>query len=85
MDFLIVILPVESLSLIKTREYISIAAGKRDWEMSSISSTPMVNLFVANAPFLYPFKASETRKVFWCFQGVEKGCIWSKWVKVLTF
>ena len=29
MDFLIIILPVESLSLIKTREYISIAARKK--------------------------------------------------------
>ena len=26
-------------------------------------------------PFLYPLKISENRKVFWCFRGVEKGCI----------
>ena len=27
------------------------------------------NPFVPNAPFLYPLKTSENRKVFWCFQG----------------
>ena len=37
--------------------------------------------FVPNAPFLYPLKTSENRKVFWCFQGVEKVCIGNKWVK----
>ena len=36
--------------------------------------------FVYNAPFLYPLKASENLKVFWCFQGVEKGCIGNEWV-----
>ena len=37
--------------------------------------------FTPNAPFLYPLKRSNNRKVFWCFQGVEKGekgCIRSK-------
>ena len=24
-------------------------------------------------------------KVFWCFQGVEKGCIGNKWVKLYAF
>ena len=38
-------------------------------------------LFVSNAPFLYPLKASENRMVFWYFQGVEKECIGNKWVK----
>ena len=38
------------------------------------------NLFVPNASFLYPLKTSENLKVFWCFQGVEKGCIRNKWV-----
>ena len=37
--------------------------------------------FVTNAPFLYPLKTSENHKVFWCFQGLEKGCIGNKWVK----
>ena len=27
-----------------------------------------------------PLKISENRKVFWCFQGVGKGCIGNKWV-----
>ena len=33
------------------------------------------NPFAPNAPFLSPLKTSENRKVFLCFQGVEKGCI----------
>ena len=39
------------------------------------------NPFVPNASFLYPLKTSENRNVFWCFQGVEKGCIGNEWVK----
>ena len=35
---------------------------------------------VPNAPFLYLLKTSENRKLFWCFQGVVKGCIGNKWV-----
>ena len=31
-------------------------------------------------PFSTPLETSENRKVFWCFQGVEKGCTGSKWV-----
>ena len=38
------------------------------------------NLFVPNAPFLYPLKTSENSKIFWCFQGEEKGWIGNKWV-----
>ena len=34
-----------------------------------------------NAPFLYPLKTSEKLRVFWCFQGVEKGYIRNEWVK----
>ena len=41
----------------------------------------VINLFVPNAPFLYPMKTSENLTIFWCFQGVEKGSIRSKWVK----
>ena len=41
----------------------------------------IVNPFFPNAPFLYPLKILESRKVFWCFQGVEKRCIGSKWVQ----
>ena len=32
-------------------------------------------------PFSTPVKTSESRKVFWCFQGVEKGCIGNECVK----
>ena len=35
----------------------------------------MLNLFVPNAPFLYPQKTSENLTVLLCFQEVEKGCI----------
>ena len=41
----------------------------------------LFNPFVPNAPFLYPLKTSQNRKIFWCFQEVEKGCIGNKWVK----
>ena len=40
-----------------------------------------LNPLVPNAPFLYPLKTSENVTVFWCFQGVGKGCIGNKWVK----
>ena len=40
-----------------------------------------INPFVPNAPFSYPLKTRENRMVFWCFQGVEKGCIGYEWVK----
>ena len=39
------------------------------------------NPFVPNASFLYPLKRSENRKIFLCFQGVDKGCIGNKWAK----
>ena len=38
--------------------------------MKDIIPTLQLNPFVPNAPFLYPLKTSENRKV----QGVEKGC-----------
>ena len=45
-----------------------------------------LNPFVPNATFFYPLKTSENLTVFWCFQGVEKGCIGNKWVTVnVTF
>ena len=43
-----------------------------------------VNPFVPNAPFLNPLKTSEHLMVFRYFQGVEKGCIGNKWVKVVS-
>ena len=42
------------------------------------------NSFVPNAPFLYTLTTSENLKVFWCFQGVEKGCIGSKCVNQVS-
>ena len=39
------------------------------------------NPFVLNAPFLYPLKTSENRKVCWCFQEEEKEYIANEWVK----
>ena len=42
------------------------------------------NPFVPNAPFLYPLKASENRKVFWCFQGVQKGFIGKHGVRIFS-
>ena len=44
---------------------------------------PMFNQFILNAPFLYPLKTSENRKVFWCFQGLGKECISNEWLKLL--
>ena len=41
-----------------------------------------VKSFVPNVSFLYPLKPSENLKVFWCFQGVEKGYIGNKWVNL---
>ena len=41
-----------------------------------------INPFVPNVPFLYLLKTSENLTVFGCFQGVEKGCIGNKWVKL---
>ena len=40
-----------------------------------------LNSFVFNALFFYSRKTSEKFLVFWYFQGVEKGCIVSKWFK----
>ena len=35
----------------------------------------LINPFFPNAYFLYTLKAWENHRIFWCFQGVEKGCI----------
>ena len=50
----------------------------RLWELS-------INPFISNATFLYPMKTSENLTVFWCFQGVEKGCIGNEWIKDCYF
>ena len=38
-------------------------------------------------PYSTPRKHQKTENlaVFWCFQGVEKGCIWKKWVNNSKF
>ena len=38
------------------------------------------NPFAPNA--LFPYPPENICKVFWCFQGVEKGCIGNKWVNI---
>ena len=43
-----------------------------------------INPFLPSAPFLYPLKTSGNRKVFYCFQGVEKGYIGNEWINVRT-
>ena len=40
----------------------------------------LTHLFL-NHLFSTPWKHSENRKVFSCFQGVEKRCIGNKWAK----
>ena len=35
--------------------------------------------FPMHPSFLYPLKTSKNLTVFWCFQGLEKGCIGNKW------
>ena len=49
--------------------------------LKTLSRIPF-NPFIPNTPFLYPLKTSENLTFFWCFQGVEKGCIGNKWVKI---
>ena len=41
----------------------------------STSNLSRLNPFVPNALFLYTLKTLKNRKVFWCFQEVEKGYI----------
>ena len=71
------------------RPWGSVAFKKLMWKWSTFVSTTLlmktkikkINPFVPNAPFLYPLKTSENLTVFWCFQGVGKRCIGSKWIK----
>ena len=35
--------------------------------------------------FSYPLETSENSKIFSSFHGVEKRCVGSKWVKMITF
>ena len=45
----------------------------------------IINSLVPNAPFLHLLKTSENHKLFWCFQGAEKGCIGYKWVNIWMY
>ena len=71
------------LSLGKTNIYgfvflfINFSSPLKPWKMFTD-----INPFVPNAPFPYPLK-TENRKIFSCFQGVEKGSIGNKWVKYI--
>ena len=49
--------------------------------MKWVNNDNYINPFVPNTPFPYDLKISENLKVF-CFQGVEKGCIGNKWVRI---
>ena len=42
----------------------------------------IVNPFVSSAPFLCLRRISENREVFQGFQGLAKGCIGNKWIKM---
>ena len=42
-----------------------------------------INPFIPNATFLHPLKTLENLTVFWCFKGIQKGCIGNKCVKIL--
>ena len=56
--------------------------------MELILLSCLINPFVPSSSFLYPLKTSENLTVFWCFQGVEKGCIGMNglsWLKNTVF
>ena len=44
--------------------------------MIVILESETINPFVPNAPFLYPLKTSENRKVFLCFHGGRERVHW---------
>ena len=54
-------------------------AHSNNYTIIMISSLILLNS--PNATCLYSLKTSENLKVFWCFQGIQKGYIESKWVK----
>ena len=56
-----------------------IKTSKRHPVSMVLMSSTKFNPFVPKAPFLYPLKTSENLRVFWCFQGVQKGCTGKKW------
>ena len=43
--------------------------------MKFTATLKWLNPFIPNAPFLYPLKTSDNRKVYWYFPGVGKGVL----------
>ena len=76
-----------SLNLVSIQVLKNLPAVHRSFAMirTSANSLSWLNSFAPNAPFLYPLKTSKNLTVFWCFQGVEKGCIRNKWVKTFLW
>ena len=75
-------LPIQNLPIQNLFLFLSLSAPTKHVSIFVCGKKSVVNPFVPNAPFLYPLKTSEKLKVFWCFQGVEKGCIGNEWVKM---
>ena len=60
--------------------WVTASAISCQWSLPISLIMYWLNPFVPNAPFFYSLKTSENPKVFWCFQGVEKGCIGNEWL-----
>ena len=56
---------------------------KSQYRRTMSRNVASLNTFVPNAPFLYPLKTTESLMVFWCFQGMAKGCIGNELVKLI--
>ena len=63
--------------------FIQVVIPRATVEFWVINSVHQIDPFFLNAPFLHPLETSENRKVFCCFQGVEKWCIGNGWVKIM--
>ena len=78
MEFLLKLTGVKRVSENGLKNVSNPTTSKGNWEIRwNLKS--LVNPFVANASFLYPLKTQKNRKVFWSFQGVEKGNKWVNW------
>ena len=61
--------------------YVFSRRGKKNSpEMDNKLFFLLTHLFPMYLSSLYHLKTSENYMVFWCFLGVEKGCIGNKWV-----
>ena len=52
----------------------------QSYERQNLKEHSAFNPFVPNASSLYSLETTENLTVFWCFQGVEKGCFGNEWV-----